>query len=366
MKAIRLLTAILILNSLFTSPVLAKNYSDVSYDYKHFQAITDLSDRNVIKGYNNGEFHPDGLINRAEAVKILVESKFDDEIINHSLDWHKQSNHWYVMFPDVKITDWFGSYVEMGCQNKIIQGYPDGNFHPADNINFAEALKIILLSYGVNTHETEYKSNPLLYIKKGDWFEPYFTYAYEYNLINQNKFYHPAQLITRGEFAEIVYRLETVAKMKLPEFITDKQPASNEYKITIPKLNIIDLQVSLADPHNENAALNVLKKGLGQYLSPPSAGKKIIIFGHSSGYSWDNSPYKTILRRINTLQNGDNIYINYQEKGYIYEIFKSDIIPANEDYRLVEDKNNNELALYTCWPPNQIGHRYVVYGRPVS
>jgi len=366
MRPLRLISAALIFNLLFTGVIFAKRYPDVPSNHKHFTAISALSDKQVVRGYDNGEFHPDGLINRAEAVKVLVESQFDDLVISCALDWHKKLNHRYVMFPDVKTPEWFSKYVEVAYQNKIVKGYPDGQFRPANHINFAEALKVILESYNVNLNETHYKPNKLLYMKGGEWFEPYFTYAYEYNLINQNKFYHPAQLITRGEFVEIIYRLENVLETKLPEYVADKTPTSNEYRITIPRLNIIDFPVYFADPRNEKAALETLKKGLGQYLSPPGTGKKVVLFGHSSGYSWDNSSYKTLLRGINQVQNGDRIYINYKERGYVYEVFKSDIILAKEDYRLIENQNNNELALYTCWPPNSITYRYVVHGRPVS
>ena len=173
-------------------------------------------------------------------------------------------------------------------------------------------------------------------------------------------------LIIEGEFVEIMHRTKTVLATGLPEYIAPSNPTSNEYTITIPALNIINLPVYFADPYNETAALEILKKGIGQYLKPPNRGEKTVLFGHSSGYSWDNSPYKTILNQINKLHNGDNIYLNYKEKGYAYEIFKSDIIPASEDYRIIENPRSNELALYTCWPPNSISHRYVVYGKPLS
>ena len=362
----RVLIIGLILNLSFLGPVSARNYSDVSANHKHFVAISAMSEKNIIQGYANGEFHPGGNINRAEAVKILAGSKFESSAIDRSLDGHKSKNHKYVIFPDVGISDWFGKYVEIAYQNKIIKGYPDGTFKPGNSINFAEALKIILETSKVNLSSATFQENSLLYVKRGDWFEPYFTYAYEYNLINQNKFYHPAQLITRGEFVEIMYRLQTMLDTGLPEFIAVKQPTSDEYTITIPKLNIVNLPVYFADPTNESAALNVLKKGLGQYLSPPNSGRKIVLFGHSSGYSWDNSPYKTLLRQIDKMKNGDKIFINYKEKGYVYETFKSAIIPATEDYKLVENQGSNELALYTCWPPNQIVSRYVVYGKPIS
>jgi len=366
MKLSRVLISAIVTCLLVQQTAYAKSYPDVSANHKNAKSIAALSDQGIINGYANGEFHPDGLINRAEAVKILVGTKFDKSIIEKALDRHKELRHRYVIFPDVKIGEWFGKYVEMAYQNKIVKGYPDNTFKPGNNINFAEALKVILESYKVDYNSLAFKDNPLLLVKREDWFAPYFTYAQEYNLINQNKFYHPGQLITRGEFVEIIYRLQTVINSDLPEFIADKLPTSNEYRITIPRLNIIDLPVSFADPQNEKAALDVLKRGLGQYLATPGSGKKMVLFGHSSGYSWDNSPYKTLLKQIDKIKTGDKVYINYREKGYVYEIFKSDIILATEDYKLMENQNKNELALYTCWPPNQIKYRYVVYGKPVS
>jgi LPXTG-site transpeptidase (sortase) family protein len=350
---------------IFATPVSATSYPDVSSNHPHYTAISALSDTGIVQGYPNGEFHPEGLINRAEAVKILIKTLYDEETIDSSLDAHWAARHRYVRFPDVLINEWFGGFVEVAYQNTVVEGYPDGTFKPANNINFAEALKVILEANQVDLSTAEYKENKFILMKKGDWFAPYFTYAYQYNLINQNKFYHPAQLITRGEFVEVIYRLKQVQESGLPEFITDEEPTSDEYTITIPKLNIIDLAVNFANTSDETQALDVLKEGLGHYLAPPSDGRKMILFGHSSGYSWDNSPYKTILAQIDDLAVGDRIYLNYHEKGYVYEIFNHEIIAAKDDYTLLEDQQVNELALYTCWPPNQIGQRYVVYGKPV-
>ena len=92
----------------------------------------------------------------------------------------------------------------------------------------------------------------------------------------------------------------------------------------------------------------------------------MVLFGHSSGYSWDKSPYKTILTKIDQLQVGDIIYINYQEKGYVYQINQKEIRPASDMASVMEDYGYEEMALYTCWPPNGISKRYVVYASPIS
>ncbi len=346
--------------------VFAKIYPDVALNHKHHDAIDALSARKMVQGYPNGEFHPNGLINRAEAIKILVKSKYPSLLIENALDWHIKTNHRYAIFPDVPLWEWYSKYVEVSYQNNIINGYPNGQFKPANFINFAEALKIIFESYKINLNQNNFHPNKFLYVNSTDWFEKYFTYAHNHNLINKNKFYHPGQMITRGEFVEIIYRLEEILKNHSESYIDSKKINSNEYTITIPKLNIINVNVNFASIYDSTSALGILKYGLGNYLNPPDSYKKIVLFGHSSGYSWDHSNYKTILKEINKLSNGDHIYINYKEKGYIFEIYQSNIIPASQDAQLVQNNNDsNELILYTCWPPNHIEKRYVIYGKPI-
>ena len=266
-----------------------------------------------------------------------------------------------MFFPDVSLSQWFAKYICTAKTNNVIGGYPDSTFRPSNTINFAEGLKVILDSYGVELGRIRVVENKLLHINKNDWFAPYFSYAHNKNLINREKFYHPAQNMTRGEMAEIIYRLETIKKNGGGEFKETKTHHSNEYKITIPRLNIIDLNVSFADPYNAKNAMDVLKNGLGHYLAPPGGGKRLVIFGHSSGYSWDNSAYKTILRQIDKIQTGDLIYINYHEKGYVYRVYKEEVLPAEQLTFIMKDPGAEDLALYTCWPPDSIQKRYVVY-----
>jgi LPXTG-site transpeptidase (sortase) family protein len=365
MKHIPTLIIIVLCHFLWLSNAYARFYPDVPANHKHYVAISNLTEGGIIKGYPNGEFHPSGLINRAEAVKILIGTHFESVVIENALDWHKRLKHQYAIFPDVPVRKWFSKYVEVSFQNQIVHGYPDGLFRPGDNINFAEALKVIFESYDVDFSDNQYITNPYVLVDQGEWYEKYFTYAQMRNLLNKNKVYHPGQYITRGEFVEIMYRLDYLNANNIYAFPDPGTAVSGEYRITIPALGIINVDVSLANLYDTQQALNVLKNGLGHYLATPDQGKKMVLFGHSSGYSWDPSNYKTILREIDRLNEGDRIYINYQEKGYIYEIYKKEIIPASQDYQLIENEHNNELALYTCWPPNSISKRYVVYGKPV-
>lgn len=343
----------------------ARSYLDVPIGHKNHTAINALSTRGIVNGYSNGEFHPDGLINRAEAVKILTKPKYPATVIDSSLDWHRKLNHSYAIFPDVPLPEWYSKYVEVAYQNNIIKGYSDNSFKPGNNINFAEALKVILESYKVDFSQNNYRPNKLLYVKQGEWFEKYFTYAYEQNLINREKFYHPGQFITRGEFVEIQYRLEEMLKTRSSEYVRYQNPISNEYTVTIPALNIINVDITPASIYDPEQALSVLNNGMGHYLNTPDTERKTVLYGHSSSYSWDTSSYTRILREINKLKNGDSIYINYQEKGYVYEIYDSVIIPESQDYTLVQNETNHELTMFTCWPPDSIAQRYVIHAKPI-
>ena len=362
----RTIAIIMILLGLIT-PVAtyAQNFSDVPGDHKNQTAISYLSDMGVISGYNDGSFHPGSLINRAEFTKIVMAARFGSSAIDNCISDKTMPSWSYLFFYDVSLNEWYSKYICSAATNKIINGYPDSTFRPSDAINFAEALKVIINAYNIDVSRVRVIHNSLLYINDSDWFASYFSYAYNKNLINRDKFYHPAQLMTRGEMAEILYRLNSITESGADEFTTDEQPYSDEYTITIPRLNIINLNVSFADPYDSKEALDVLKDGLGHYLSPPGDGKKLVLFGHSSGYSWDHSAYKTVLRQINKIQTGDDIYINYHERGYAYQVYKQEILPAGDLGVVMKDYGYEELALYTCWPPDSIKQRYVVYAAPL-
>lgn len=343
----------------------AAGYVDVSTGYKHYQAIVALSDRGVIKGYSDRTFRPAGTINRAEAVKILVEARFSDVDIARALDDHTARGHAYINLPDVRMGDWFGPYVELAYRNAIVRGYPDNTFKPANTINFAEGLKIAIGAYRIDPTETPFRDSALIYMKPSDWFSPYFSYARENGVINPEKFYHPGQAMTRGEFAEIIYRLDALASGH-SERVAASAVSSDEYRITIPRLDIVDQRVDFADPYDAKGSLELLRTApFGHYLASPDSGKKFVLFGHSSGYAWDDSPYKIVLRQIDRLQTGDRIYINFQEKGYVYQVARQAIIPATQDVRILDNPDSDEMALYTCWPPDRTQERFVVYAHPL-
>ncbi len=347
--------------SSFVSAVSARQFYDVASSHKNHTAISELTDLDIVKGYRDGSFRPNDTISRAEATKLLMSSTKSDSLIQATQAALPQNIKNMLPFHDVGNSSWYSPYIALAYQQGVVNGYSNGLFKPHKTISFAEGLKVILETYEADTSRVRFQNHSLLYVQRSDWFAQYFTYAYNKNLINRDKFYHPAQPMTRGDFVEILYRLRTIQEHGINQFVFDQYQTSNEYTVTIPSLDLININVAFADPHNAKKSLDVLKDGLGHYLSPPGSGKKMVLFGHSSGYSWDNSNFKQVLRQIDQLKDGDRIYINYKEKGYAYQVGSREIVPAPQLDKVLNDYGYEEIALYTCWPPDSTSHRYVIY-----
>ncbi len=160
-------------------------FSDVS-GHRYQTAITYVKDRGVINGYDDGTYKPDNNINRAEFTKIMMGSTFDSSQLTGS-----------SCFTDVG-SDWFAPYVCAAKNMGILGGYPDGSFKPANNINLAEALKIIWEATGLEIPDNG-----------GEWYQKYFDISDQIGLLNTiNR--DPGHYLTRGEMAELVYLAETM------------------------------------------------------------------------------------------------------------------------------------------------------------
>ncbi|MFA5948263.1 MAG: S-layer homology domain-containing protein, partial [Candidatus Gracilibacteria bacterium] len=115
----------LVLTSFFltTSLAYAGVFPDVDEDHENYKAITYLQEKGVISGNDKGEFKPEGFLNRAEALKIIVNA-FAVPL----------EEDYEILFPDVVKTDWFFKFVMAAKQSGIVKGYDDGNFKPANEV----------------------------------------------------------------------------------------------------------------------------------------------------------------------------------------------------------------------------------------
>ncbi len=176
--------------------VSAKFFTDVSPEHTNFTAITYLSDQGVLNGFSDGSFKPDQKVNRAEALKILI---LGSGLEAEGIPADKP-------FPDVPRDEWFSPYVFKAKNLGVIKGTAEGYFEPTRTVNRAEALKMLILVNGIQLEQPE--KSPYLDIGADEWFASYFAFAKNNNFFDNPNYAQPAKDMTRGELAEIFYRLE--------------------------------------------------------------------------------------------------------------------------------------------------------------
>ena len=168
-------------------------FPDVDAEELEGIAALELYRRNVIGGYSDGEFKGEQTVNRAEAAKFLMLARYGLYDSTVSSD----------PFPDVGMNEWFAPYIQRCADEGIINGYPDGFFRPADTVNTAEFLKMLTLTFGLETG-LPYTYND---VSDSDWFAVYAGIAEEYDLFpDRTSELNPDQDLTRNEVAVAIYQ----------------------------------------------------------------------------------------------------------------------------------------------------------------
>lgn len=139
--------------------------------------------------------------------------------------------------------------------------------------------------------------------------------------------------------------------------------AAADFAISMPSLGIEGLRVIHPTDLSQDGLLAPLDEGVGHLFAFPGNNDKVLIYGHSSSYWWDRSEYTRIFRRINELNPGNQVYLTYEGKVYSYEVTGNIEIPARDDPLQYAQTEGEELVLYTCWPPDSISQRYIVFAR---
>jgi hypothetical protein len=114
-------------------PTPAPLFSDVSASYWGYDAISSLSGKEIVSGYPDGTFKPDGQITRAEFVTLVVKA------LNL-----KPNASQTPTFTDVNPSDWFYQTVETAVYSGLVKGY--GNSFNPNQLVTRQEMSIILVN----------------------------------------------------------------------------------------------------------------------------------------------------------------------------------------------------------------------------
>lgn len=189
-KLLSLLVSSVLVIELLPMSVFAvsSDFSDVTYSDPSREAINFLKENDVVEGYGDGTFKSLNKINRAEFLKIVVGS-LDD------FDVRKENGK--DCFTDVK-DEWFARYVCYAKSKGIVGGYSDGSFKPANNINFAEASKIVVNAFDFDESEIS---------QRDPWYRAFVEPLAEQKAIPMS-ISDLDKSIARGEMAEVIFRIK--------------------------------------------------------------------------------------------------------------------------------------------------------------
>ena len=167
-------------------PISSAMFSDVDHNNQYYDAIEYVQSSDIVHGYEDGTYHPNSLIRRDEFLKIIIESQFNNADIEAcaTSPFYDTSEYWV------------SHYTCIAYNNGIIHGYPDGSFKPTLDISIAEAAKIISNTFDYTIIEDN-----------NNWWNPFIQKLEQKQAI-------PVSIdavhskVTRGEVAEIIYRLK--------------------------------------------------------------------------------------------------------------------------------------------------------------
>ena len=193
-----------------------------SMSYDEWVIICDAKKRGIISGnpQPDGRFYflPNQPINRAEAAKMVTLGilrslgKLSDTDFSAEEDRLKNESkpRQSILYPDIVYEDsgdapWYAEYISVATSAKIVGGYPDKTYKPANKINNAESYRVIVETGRVASAEiSSVLDDATRKTQNLDWYLKYAQSLDHYVIPFSNDY---GKYTSRKEFLIIVMKL---------------------------------------------------------------------------------------------------------------------------------------------------------------
>ncbi len=233
-------------------------YTDTPFRTSEAAGIGLLTELRAVEGYPDGAFRPERTLNRAEFLKIVLLSHPTVTVVAAHAD---------DCFPDVPASAWFSRYVCYAADQGIVKGYPDGEFKPANTVNYAEALKILseLYDYDVTEQSGE------------QWYAPYANAARSHGTELPVSLDY-ADALSRGQMARLAaaYRAEAEGELELYRLAEEgKTPASSSSSLS-------SVESSSSEESSEESSESSISSTSSSSSSSPFISSHILYLGQKT------------------------------------------------------------------------------------
>ena len=108
-------------------------------------AIAELSEMGIMNGDSDGNFYPEKAVTRAELAQLAYNTL---PLANETMPLVIYGSN--MLYSDMPTSHWAEKAVGFLREYNVISAYPDGSFHPDENITYTEAAAMLvkLLHYG--------------------------------------------------------------------------------------------------------------------------------------------------------------------------------------------------------------------------
>lgn len=181
----------------------AVQFKDVTGNDTEAAAIYKLVALGVLEGYPDGSFKPDNTITRAEFAKIA-------DVVAGLKAVAGGMKGTPSVFSDVTADHWANGWINVAAAQSYVKGDPIGTYRPADQVNMAEVVTVLLRILGYNDNLS------------GEWPSDYIAKAANLGVLDDVTFV-ANKAATRGEVAILVSSV-------LEEFVVDYQASDNLFQ----------------------------------------------------------------------------------------------------------------------------------------
>jgi len=136
----RLITAIIMLVTIFTSTFAYAGFTDVSESEVYSDSANRLKALGIINGTSDTEFSPQDMITREQFSIIIVKTA--------GLKDTAETMMGSTVFSDVEPDSPSSGYISVAVSNGFISGLMDGRFHPGDYVTFAQVSTAAVRALG--------------------------------------------------------------------------------------------------------------------------------------------------------------------------------------------------------------------------
>ncbi|MBO0589155.1 S-layer homology domain-containing protein [Sporosarcina sp. E16_8] len=182
------------------------SFSDVKDTHQFYEAISSLTSRSIINGYEDGTYKPGQQISRAHAAKIMA--------LALNLD---TKNVVDPGFKDVKKDHPYYGHIAALVNAGIIKGYEDKTFKPTGNLTRAHVAQMLVL--GFKLEEDKLSNLPFKDVNNKQWFANHIQTLFSNKITSGTTAttFSPNAFVTRGQVASFIFKSESATKIEVPE-----------------------------------------------------------------------------------------------------------------------------------------------------